>query len=105
MAKQITDQNFVVVVAEGLPVVIDFSAAWCGPCQKIAPIIDELAEAYAGRVNVCKCDVDDNSELAARFGVRNIPCVVFVKGCEEAGSRMVGASPKSAYAERIDQLL
>ena len=105
MAKQITDQNFEAIVSEGLPVVIDFSAAWCGPCQKIGPIIDELAEAYAGRVNVCKCDVDDNAELTGRFGVRNIPCVVFVKGGEEAGSRMGGASPKSAYAERIEQLL
>ena len=79
MALNITDQNFEEIVAEGKPVVLDFWATWCGPCKQIAPYIEELAEEYKDTVNIGKCDVDENSDLPAQFGVRNIPTVLFIK--------------------------
>lgn len=104
MEKIITDSNFERVLAEGLPIVLDFSATWCGPCKKIAPYIAELAEEYAGRVNVGKCDVDDNEELTSKFGIRNVPTVLFIKNGEVV-DKHVGAGPKSEFAEKIENLL
>lgn len=104
MEKIITDANFETELAAGLPVVVDFSATWCGPCKRIAPIISELAEEYAGRIVVGKCDVDDNPELTTRFGVRNVPTVVFLKNGEVV-DRNVGASPKSVFVEKMEALL
>lgn len=104
MAKVITEANYQSIVDEGLPVVIDFSATWCGPCQKVAPIIDELAIDFVGKANICKCDVDDSSELASQFGVRNIPTVVFIKD-GKAVNRLVGANTKDAYVKAIEDNL
>ncbi len=104
MAKIITDQNFESILNEGLPLIVDFSATWCGPCQKISPIIDELATEYEGRVNICKCDVDDNDGLTARFGIRTVPSVLFFKGGEVV-DKHVGAAPKSTFAQKIEALL
>ena len=72
MALEITDNNFKEILAEGSPVVIDFWAPWCGPCKMVGPIIDELAKEYEGKVIMGKCDVDENSDLPAEFGIRNI---------------------------------
>ncbi len=104
MEKIITDSNYENIVAEGLPIVLDFSATWCGPCKKIAPIIDELAAEYEGRVNVGKCDVDDNEELTSKFGIRNVPTVLFIKNGEVV-NKNVGAAPKSTFVEKIEELL
>ena len=104
MAKIINDQNFDAIAAESLPLIIDFSATWCGPCQRIAPIIDELAEEYAGRANVCKCDIDESEELTARFGIRNVPTVAFIKNGEMV-NRKVGAAKKSEFVEAFDEFL
>jgi len=104
MEKIITDQNFQEVLEQGLPVVIDFSATWCGPCKKIAPIIDELAAEYEGKVNICKCDVDENNELTSKYGIRNVPTVLFLKGGEVV-DKHVGAAPKSTFVEKIQGLL
>ncbi len=104
MEKIITDSNYESIVAEGLPIVLDFSATWCGPCKKIAPIIDELAAEYKGRVNVGKCDVDDNEELTSKFGIRNVPTVLFIKNGEVV-NKNVGAAPKSTFVEKIEELL
>ncbi len=104
MEKIITDSNYESIVAEGLPIVLDFSATWCGPCKKIAPIIDELAAEYEGRVNVGKCDVDDNEELTSKFGIRNVPTVLFIKNGEVV-NKNVGAAPKSTFVEKIEDLL
>lgn len=104
MAKIITEANFDQIIGEGLPVVLDFSATWCGPCQKIAPIIEELATEYEGKVNVCKCDVDENGELAAKFGVRNIPTILFIKNGEVVDKK-VGAATKGEFNEKISALL
>ena len=104
MEKIITDQSYQEVIAQGLPVVIDSSATWCGPCKKIAPIIEELAAEYEGKVNIFKCDVDENDELTSKFGIRNVPTVIFLKG-EEVVDKHVGAAPKSTFVEKVEALL
>ena len=104
MAKIITDANYAELLEAGTPVVIDFSATWCGPCKKISPIIDELAGEYEGKVVIGKCDVDDNDELTSRFGIRNVPTVLFIKNGEVV-DKHVGAAPKSEFVSKIEALL
>lgn len=79
MALQITDQNYEELVAQGKPMVLDFWATWCGPCKKIGPYIEQLAEAYEGQAIVGKVDIEDNDALVAKFGIRNVPTVLFLK--------------------------
>lgn len=104
MEKIVTDSNFAELEAAGLPLILDFSATWCGPCQKIAPYIAELAEEYEGRICVGKCDVDNNEELTAKYGIRNVPTVLFIKNGEIV-DKQVGAAPKSVFAEKAENLL
>ncbi len=104
MEKIITDANFAELEATGLPMVVDFSATWCGPCKKIAPIIEELAQEYDGRVVVGKCDVDDNDALTSKYGIRNVPTVLFIKNGEVV-DKHVGAAPKSEFDKKIQALL
>ena len=104
MALAITNENLQEVIGSEQPVVIDFWAEWCGPCRMIAPIIDELATEYEGRVVVAKCDVEECEEAVAKFGVRNIPTVVFVKGGEVV-DKNVGAASKEALKAKIEKLL
>ena len=104
MALEITDSNYKEFLAEGKPVVIDFWAPWCGPCKMVGPIIEELAAEYEGRVLIGKCDVDENDDVAAEFGIRNIPTVLFFKDGKLV-DKQVGSSPKSAYVSKIDALL
>ena len=104
MALAITKENFQEVLSSELPVVIDFWAEWCGPCRMVAPIVDELATEYEGRVLIAKCDVEENDEITAKYGVRNIPTIVFLKGGELV-DKQVGAAPKAALAEKIERLL
>ena len=105
MALEITDQTFEeTVLKSDKPVLVDFWAAWCGPCRMVGPIIEEISKDYEGKAVVGKLDVDSNQEFAAKFGVRNIPTVlVFDKG--ELVNRQVGVSPKNIYSESIDALL
>ncbi len=104
MAFEIKDDNFEDLLKEGKPVVVDFWAPWCGPCKQIAPIIEDLAKEYEGKVVVGKCDVDNNTELAARFGIRNIPTILFIKD-GEVQEKHVGASQKADLKNKIDALL
>ncbi|NBS19689.1 MAG: thioredoxin [Flavobacteriia bacterium] len=105
MALEITDANFEeLVLKSDKPVVVDFWAAWCGPCRMVGPIIDEISKEYEGKAVVGKLDVDQNQEFAAKYGIRNIPTVLlFDKG--ELVGRQVGVAPKNAYAEALDALL
>lgn len=104
MALEITDNNFKEILAKGTPVVIDFWAPWCGPCKMVGPIIDELAKKYEGRVIMGKCDVDENSDLPAEFGIRNIPTVLFFKDGALV-DKQVGAVAKPAFVEKVEKLL
>lgn len=104
MALEITDSNFQEILAEGKPVVMDFWAPWCGPCKMVGPIIDELATEYEGKVIIGKCDVDENGDVAAEYGIRNIPTVLFFKNGELV-DKQVGSAAKSAYVAKIEAIL
>lgn len=104
MALEINSQNFDSLIAGDQPVVLDFGATWCGPCQMVAPIIDELAKEYEGKVVIGKCYVDQDQDLPGRFGVRNIPTIIFVKGGEVV-EKKVGAQSKDALKKSIEGLL
>lgn len=100
----ITNDNFGALIATGKPVVIDFWATWCGPCQKMGPLIEALAEDYDGKAIVGKCNVDEEDELAMQFGVRSIPTVVFLKD-GEVRDIQVGLCPQSVLEEKLNKLL
>lgn len=104
MALEITDSNFDSILAEGRPLMVDFGAEWCGPCKTIAPIVDELAKTYEGKVTIGKCDVDANNELAVKYGIRNIPILLFFKDGEIV-DKQVGAASKSAIEDKIKALI
>ena len=103
MALQITDANFEELVNSGKPMVLDFWAEWCGPCRMVGPIIDELATEYEGRVTIGKMDVDNNNDVVAQFGIRNIPTVLFFNG--KVVDKQVGAAPKTTFVSKIEALL
>lgn len=105
MALEITDATFdEVVLKSDKPVVVDFWAAWCGPCRMVGPIIEELSEEYDGKAVVGKVDVDVHQQYAAKYGVRNIPTVLVFKDGEIV-KRQVGVSPKKVYADAIEEVL
>ena len=88
------------VVKNDLPVLVDFWATWCGPCRAIAPVLEQMAGDYAGRLSICKVDVDHNQAIAGQFGVRNIPTLLLFKGGEVVGQR-VGALNRKALDEFV----
>ena len=105
MALEITDSNFEeTVLKSDKPVMVDFWAAWCGPCRMVGPIIDELSEEYDGKAIIGKIDIDSNQQYAAQFGVRNIPTVLVFKDGELV-DRKVGVSSKNDYTQAIDKLI
>ncbi len=103
---EITDDNFEEEVTQSdLPVMLDMWAPWCGPCQMVTPIVEELAEEYAGSVKIGKLNVDDNPTTAGEFGVTSIPSVLFFKDGEELKDRrIIGAQSKEGYAEVLDEI-
>lgn len=104
MALEIKDSNFEELLAEGKPMVIDFWAEWCGPCKKIGPDVEALAAEYEGQVIIGKCDVDENDDLTGKFGIRNIPTVLFIQN-GEVKDKTVGAVTKAQLEEKVKALL
>ena len=104
MEVTITKENFASLKAGNLPLVVDFWATWCGPCRMIAPIIEELAAYFDGQIVVGKCDVEENDDLAAEFGIRNIPTILFFKNGEIV-DKLIGAQPKAKLEEKFKALL
>ncbi|MCB9203036.1 MAG: thioredoxin [Flavobacteriales bacterium] len=105
MALEFTDNNFnEQVVKSDKPVLVDFWAAWCGPCRMVAPVVEELAKEYDGKALVGKVDVDNNQDVSVEYGIRNIPTILFFKGGQVV-DKVVGVVPKEKLAEKIDALL
>lgn len=105
MALEITDSNFdELVMRSDKAVLLDFGAAWCGPCRTIAPLVDELAKDYEGRAVVGKIDVDLNPQVSVKYGVRNLPTILYFKNGEVV-DKQVGAVPKSVLAKKLDAQL
>jgi thioredoxin 1 len=105
MALEFTDSNFEeLVVKADKPVLVDFWAEWCGPCRMVGPLVAEIAEEYADKVVVGKLDVDSNPEVSMKYGIRNIPTILFFKNGEIA-DKQVGAVPKSVLTDKLDALL
>ena len=101
MAIEITEANFEeVVMKSDKPVVVDFWAAWCGPCKMIGPVIEEMAGEFEGKAIIGKVDVDSNPSISAKFGVRNIPTILFIKNGEVV-DKSVGAVPKAQLVEKL----
>jgi thioredoxin 1 len=101
----VTDENFdKEIINSDLPAMVDFWAEWCGPCKMIGPIVEELAKDYAGKIKLCKMDVDQNRQTPVRFGIRNIPTLILFKGGEVVQT-IVGAQSKSYLDEQLKKLL
>ena len=100
----LTERNFdeALVAAQGL-MLVDFWAEWCGPCRAIAPVLEELAQSSAGRITLAKVNVDENPGLAARYGVRSIPTILFVKQSNVV-DQVIGAVPKAQLQKKLDAL-
>ena len=105
MAIEITDANFdELVMKSDKPVLVDFWAEWCGPCRMVGPVVEELSNDFAGKAVVGKVDVDSNPQISAKFGIRNIPTILFIKNGQVV-DKQVGAVPKSVLAGKLEAQL
>lgn len=104
MEKVITENNIEEILATAQPVVVDFWAPWCGPCRMLGPTVEEISNEFAGRAVVAKCNVDDCEEIAVKYGIRNIPTIIFFKN-GEAVDRTAGLVSKAEIAAKIEGLL
>jgi thioredoxin 1 len=101
----LTDENFQTeVLQSNTPVLVDFWAAWCGPCRMIAPVIEELASEYTGKVKIGKLDVDNNQRVAMQYGIRSIPALLLFRDGKVI-DQIIGAVPKSRIAEKLDSAI
>ena len=105
MALEITDANFEeLVMNSDKPVLVDFWAVWCGPCRMVGPVVEEISNEYEGKAIVGKVDVDNNPEVASKFGIRNIPTILFMKNGEIV-DKQVGAAQKAQLTEKLDAIM
>lgn len=103
---KVTEDNFEAIIGTGKPVMIDFGATWCGPCKALAPRIEEIEKEYDGKAVVGTADVDECSDLAAKFRIRNVPTVLFFKaGSDQPVDKSVGLVAKETLTEKLDALL
>ncbi|AFL97498.1 thioredoxin [Ornithobacterium rhinotracheale] len=103
MALEITDNNINEVLSSELPVMVDFWAEWCGPCRMIAPTVDEISREFEGKAVVGKVNVDNNPDVAAQYGIRNIPTILFFKGGQVV-DKVVGVVPKEQLVQKLQSL-
>ncbi len=105
MALEFTDGNFdELVLKSDKPVIVDFWAVWCGPCRMIGPIVEEIGKEYEGKVVVGKLDVDNNPGVASKFGIRNIPTLLYFKGGQIV-DKVVGAVPKQVLVKKLEAVM
>ena len=105
MTIEVTDGNFEeVVINSDVPVLVDFWAEWCGPCRMVGPLVKEIGQEYEGRAKVTKVDVDSNPEVSAKFGIRNIPTILYFKNGKIV-DKQVGAVPKTVISSKLDAIL
>ncbi len=105
MALEFTDANFdELVLKADKPVIVDFWAVWCGPCRMVGPIVEEIGKEYEGKVVVGKLDVDNNPGIAGKFGIRNIPTLLYIKGGEIV-DKVVGAVPKQVLVKKLEAIM
>lgn len=104
MAKVATNANFSEILAGGLPVLVDFWATWCGPCRVLSPTVDEIADEYAGKIEVVKCNVDDADEIAMQYRIMSIPTLLYFKDGQLV-DRTVGLVSKEDIVERLSKLI
>jgi len=105
MALELTDANFEeTVLKSNQPALVDFWAEWCGPCRMVGPVVEEISKDYNGKAIVGKVNVDNNPEIAAKYGIRNIPTILFIKNGEVV-DKQVGAVPKASLAAKLEAIL
>jgi thioredoxin 1 len=104
MEKIATNSNFAEILADSKPVMVDFWATWCGPCRMLGPTVEEVAKEYDGKVVVVKCNVDECDEIPVKYGIRNIPTLLFFKGGQVV-DRLVGNVPKAEITAKLNALL
>lgn len=104
MAVEINDSNFEELSAKGQLMLVDFGAQWCGPCKAVSPIVDELSDKYGSEAVIGKVDIDENPDLCEKFGIRNIPTILFIRDGEVV-DKIVGAVAKEKISEKLTALI
>lgn len=105
MAQTFTDRNIEEIIASGKPVIVDFWATWCGPCKAMSPLIDRLAEEYAGRIEIGKYNCDEENDFASENRVMSLPTFLFFKNGKKTEIRLAGSQPYENLVARADELL